>query len=278
MNNNPLVSIIIPTINSEEFLRKCLTSIKKQSYKNIEIIIVDGGSSDNTLKIAKDFNSKVYEYKPKVKPGVFDAPYKRNFGVKKAKGRYVYYVDTDMELGNKIVEEAVRLCSVTADAVILPEDSFGTSIWAKAKNLERRCYWGDDTIEAPRFFKKDVWIKMGGLDEDLGGGGDDWDLYQKLLENDYKVKRTKSIVMHNEGNLKLTKLLKKRFMYGRDSVKYISKRPRVGIVSYFPIRRAYLRNWKLFVSRPLDSFVFIIMRSAEYAAGFSGAIYSFIVK
>lgn len=276
--NNPLVSIVIPTKNSGQFLENCLKSIKAQSYKNIEVIIVDGNSTDSTIEIAKKYHTKVFQHSPKVKTGTFDAPHKRNFGIGKAKGEYVYYVDADMELSKNLLSEATNLCKLGADAVIIKEDSFGTGIWAKAKNLERRCYWGDDTVEAPRFFKKDVWTNLGGLDENLGGGGDDWDLYQKFLEKEHTVARTKNLVKHNEGNLKLNKLIKKRFMYGRDSFRYVSKRPIAGTKSYFPIRKAYLRNWKLFVKRPSDAIVFIIMRSAEYFAGFSGVLYSLISK
>src|SRR5205823_3877249 len=128
------------------------------------------------------------------------------------------------------------------DAVIVPEDSFGVGIWARAKNLERQCYWGDETVEAPRFLKRQVWDEVSGLDVSVGGN-DDWDLYQKLLKGGYKVGRTRSIVWHNEGHLRLRKLFKKRFMYGRHTIKYIAKRPKEGIRSYFPFRKSYLRNW-----------------------------------
>lgn len=276
MNNKPLVSVIIPTKNSAEFLDNCLKSIKRQSYKNIEIIIVDGNSKDKTKEITKKSKVNFFNYSYKVRKGTFDAPHKRNFGVKNAKGDFVYYVDADMELTPNVICEAVEACNLDYGAIIVSEDSFGIGVWANAKNLERRCYWGDDTVEAPRFFKKNVWDKVGGLDESLGGGGDDWDLYQKLLKKGYKVGRIKSLVMHNEGNLKLTKLLRKRFMYGRDSFRYISKRPREGTKSYFPIRKAYIKNWRLFAKRPKDTAAFIVMRTGEYAAGFSGILYSFI--
>jgi len=226
--------------------------------------------------LAKKYKAKIHIFDPHLPSGVFDAPHKRNFGVKKAKGNFVYYVDADMELTKNVIEEAIKLCLLKYDAVIIPEDSFGVGIWAKAKNLERRCYWGDNTIEAPRFFKKNVLEKLGGLDENLGGGGDDWDLYQKLLENGYKVSRTKSLVKHNEGNLKLTRLIKKRFMYGKDSFKYIVKRPKAGTRSYFPLRKAYFKNWRLFIRRPIDTGAFITMRTAEYSAGLSGAMYSLL--
>lgn len=276
-NNKSLVSIIIPAKMSAMLLEDCLKSIQEQTYKNIETIIVDSDSGDGTKELAKKYKCTLYNYFPKVKKGLFDAPHKRNYGVKKAKGEYIYYVDADMQLTPNVVREAVEKMA-TYDAIIIPEDSFGIGIWARAKNLERQCYWGDDTIEAPRFVKKSVWTKLGGLDEILGGGGDDWDLYQKLLENGYKVSRIKSLTMHNEGDLKLSKLIKKRFMYGRDSLRYITKRPATASLSYFPIRKAYIKNWRLFAKRPGDTCAFIIMRTAEYTGAFFGILYSLLIK
>lgn len=272
------VSIVIPTRNSALFLENCLRSIKNQTFKNIETIIVDSKSTDKTLELAKKYNATVYTFIPNVPLGTFEAPHKRNYGMKKAKGEYLYYVDTDMELKSNVVNEAVTKCSQGADAVIVGEDSFGEGVWANAKNLERRCYWGDDNVETPRFFKKSVWKVLGGLDETLGGGGEDWDFYQKLKDNGYKTVRIKSIVMHNEGKLRLKNLLKKRFMYGRDSLKYITKRPKAGVKSYFPIRKGFIKNWKSFLVRPVDTFFFLIMRTLEYSAGFGGIIYSYLNK
>lgn len=272
-----LVSIVIATKNSARFLENCLQSIKNQSYHDIEIVIVDGKSTDNTRDIAKHYACRIYTYVPQVKKGSFDASYKRNYGAAKAKGAYIYWVDADMELPKGLVKEAVSLCrDGGAAAVILPEDSFGEGIWIRAKNLERRCYWGDETVECPRFFMRSVWDTIGGLDESLGAGGDDLDLYQKVLERGYKVARTKNIVMHNEGTLTLRILFKKHFMYGRDTLRYFYKRPKASIISYFPIRKGYIQNIRLFLRRPLDTLLFLIMRPSEYFAGFLGLLYSFI--
>lgn len=267
---SPIVSIIIPTRNSSLFLENCLKSIKNQSYKPIEVLIVDGGSKDKTQAIGKKYGAKILFFDPKLPKGVFDAPHKRNYGVKMSKGEFVYYVDADMELPEKLIEEAVLLCRSRYDALILPEDSFGEGLWARAKNLERRCYWGDDYIESPRFFKKSVWEKLGGLDESLSGGRDDGDLYEKLKESKYKVGRTRSIVMHNEGKLTLSNIFKKKVMYGQDVLKYVSKRPTVGIVSYSPIRLAFVKNWKMFLQRPTDSSAFAVMKAVEVAGGAYG--------
>jgi arabinofuranan 3-O-arabinosyltransferase len=276
---NPLVSIVIPVKNSGFYLQNCLASIHKQTYSPIEVLLIDSHSTDNTEELAKKFHYRLILFAPKLKNGVFEAPHKRNYGASVASGKYIYYLDADMELPKGLITEAVMLCEGKKyDAVTLSEDSFGIGIWARAKNLERRCYWGDETIEAPRFIRRSVWLDVGGMDEQVGGGGDDWDLYQKLLEKGYKVSRAKSIVRHNEGNLRLKHLMKKRFMYGTQTLRYISKRPREGIISYFPFRKAYFRHWRSFLARPGDTLAFIIMRSAEYAAGFAGIIFGILHK
>ena len=163
-NKHKLVSIVIPTRNSAKILENCLKSIKKQAYPNVEIIIADGKSSDNVREIAKKYDCRFFLYNPKIREIFFDAPHKINYGASKAKGYFMYWLDADMELTKNLIRDAVSACEKGAGAVIIPEDSFGVGIWAAAKQLERRCYWGDDTVESPRFFKKKVWNDVGGLE------------------------------------------------------------------------------------------------------------------
>jgi len=274
--SNKLVSIVIPTENSAKPLLRCLKSIRDQLYTPIETIIVDGKSTDKTLAIAQQFNCRVFTFIPKVKKNAYNASHKRNFGAHKARGTYVYWVDADMLLPKKLIQEAVQLCENRADAVIVPEDSFGRGPWAKAKNLERRCYWEDTTVEAPRFFKRTVLKKIKWFDESLGAGGDDLDIYLKTIEAGFTVHRSKNILFHDEGHLTLKKLFLKRFRYGRDTLKYFRKRPLRSVVSFFPLHPAYLKHWRMFVKRPTDTYHFIIMRSVEYIAGFLGIMYSYI--
>ena len=274
-NNNEIVSIVIPTKNSAGFLDSCLKNIRLQSYPKIEIIIVDSKSTDNVEELAKKYKVRFLTYIPKVEKGIFDAPHKRNYGMAKAKGKYVYWLDADMTLPKNLIAEAVELCIKGADAVILPEDSFGVGIWSKAKQLERRCYWNDPTMESPRFYKKSVWEDIGGFDLSLGAGGDDIDLTQKLLEKNYVIKRAKNIVLHNEGNLTLRNTIRKHFMYGREMFNYFKKRPRSWIATYNPIKFSYFSHWKLFIGHPVEAILFIFMRTLEYIAGFVGLIYSF---
>ena len=275
MKKNPLVSIVIPMKNPDIFLEKCLKTIKQQTYKNIEIVIVSGKVLGVEVLAAK-YGARVFEFEPKLSSGRFDATHRRNYGVKKAKGKYLYYADTDYELTKNVIKECVLCADGGYDAVITPLDTFGTGIWARAKRLERRCYFGDEAVEAPRFFRKKVWDKLGGLDENLAGGGDDWDLYQKLKDKNYRVGRVRAIIKHNEGDLKLNRIYKKAFMYGKDVIKYFRKRPKEAIKSYFPIRPGYIKNWKLLLQNPRDTATFIFVRIIEYSAGFLGFLYSLL--
>lgn len=277
---NPLVSIIIPTRNSSIFLSECLNSIKKQSYKNTEIIVIDNNSSDNTKILAKKIADKFINIgKIKSFKGRFSATFQRNYGVQKSKGKIVYYLDADMVIEKDVIKECVELISNSgAGAVIIPEDSHGTTFWARCKQFERRCYWGDDSIEAPRCFLKEVWKKVGGLDESIAGGGDDWDMHEKIKDMKITTKRTISLALHNEGALSLSRLIKKRFLYGKDTVKYISKRKNVALIQYFPVRKGFLKNWRMFILSPVLGIGTIIMRLVEYAAGGAGILYNIINK
>ena len=76
--------------------------------------------------------------------------------------------------------------------------------------------------------------------------------------------------------MKIGNLIRKRFMYGRDSIQYIRKRPKAAIRSYFPIRPAFIRHWRYFIRQPIIGTTVIVMRVLEYSAGALGIVYTFL--
>lgn len=86
---SPLLSIIIPTLNAAKVLETCLKSIKKQTFKDYEIIVVDGGSTDKTHKIAKKFKCKIIHNPLKT------AEAAKALGLKMASGKYIALIDSD---------------------------------------------------------------------------------------------------------------------------------------------------------------------------------------
>lgn len=111
MQNNPLISIIVPVYDVEKYLKKCIQSIVDQTYKNLEIILVDDGSSDNSGKICDEFAQKDSRIKVihKINGGQADA---RNKALDIMNGEWVSFVDSDDFIHSSHVEnlylQAVR--------------------------------------------------------------------------------------------------------------------------------------------------------------------------
>ena len=105
-NQQPLVSIIIPVYNGSNYLRDAIDSALSQTYSNIEILVINDGSTDNTEEIAKSYGSKIRYYK-KPNGGVSSA---LNFGISKMKGEYFSWLShDDMYLPEKVEEEVKYL-------------------------------------------------------------------------------------------------------------------------------------------------------------------------
>lgn len=104
--DNSLVSIIIPIYNAEKYLRDNLDSVVNQTYKNLEIILLNDGSTDNSLSICKEYSSRDNRIVVIDKPnsGQGDT---RNKGIELATGRYIYFADSDDLLDLKLIETAV---------------------------------------------------------------------------------------------------------------------------------------------------------------------------
>jgi glycosyltransferase involved in cell wall biosynthesis len=263
--NNPLVSLLVHTKNSERTIEKHLESIKNQSYKNIEIIAVDNHSTDNTVQILKKYTKHVFTFGP-------ERSAQRNYGAKKASGDYLLVPDSDMQLTKDVVLECVQLVIKNPEikAVVIPEKSIGIGFWAACKALERSCYLGDSTIEAARFFDKKVFWEMGGYDEKITGP-EDWDLPQRI-KNKYRIGRINSFIIHDEGNLHFKTLLRKKYYYGQQLSRYLSKHSSKTTITqtmYF-LRPAFYRNWKKLLVDPFHTVGMFGMLTGEQFAGALG--------
>lgn len=91
----PIISVVIPSYNSEKFISKCLTSILKQTFKNFEIIVINDFSSDNSLNIIKKFQEKDKRVKIINNHKNIGAHNSRMLGVKNAEGNYIAFIDSD---------------------------------------------------------------------------------------------------------------------------------------------------------------------------------------
>lgn len=100
--NEPLVSILIPTFNSSKTIKRCIDSVTNQTYKNIEIIICDGGSKDITLDIIKNYDFITII---NCKKGVSR---QRNELLSNSKGDFVFFVDSDDYIDSDLIEKLLK--------------------------------------------------------------------------------------------------------------------------------------------------------------------------
>jgi glycosyltransferase involved in cell wall biosynthesis len=103
---NPLVSVIIPLYNAEKYIAETIENVLKQTYSNIEIIIIDDGSTDKSLSIAKSFEGEKVKVFSQLNKGASAA---RNYGLREAKGDFIQFLDADDLLSDNKIEEQVNL-------------------------------------------------------------------------------------------------------------------------------------------------------------------------
>lgn len=189
MENMPLISVIVPVYNTGQFLGKCLDSILGQTYSNIEIILINDGSSDNSLTVAEQYVSKDKRIRlfNQENQGIMSVRIK---GIEQAKGEYIGFVDSDdwiepdmyVKLMGYMLQYDCDL--VTSDAKIhRPDGTFliGYDNYAKGlyTNLARDIYPSmlyDYTIKWramrsylwSKLFRKDILAKIiKDLDKDI---------------------------------------------------------------------------------------------------------------
>lgn len=267
MNAN-LVSVIISTKNEEPVIENLLKSIKQQTYKLIEIIVVDNNSTDATKNIARRYTNLVFNKGP-------ERSAQRNFGAKNAKGKYVVFLDADMVLDKNVIEECVSEFRIQNSkfkigGIIIPERSIGEGFWGQVKAFERSFYVGEESIEAARFFEKNIFWECGGYNEDITGP-EDWDMSWKV-KSKYKIGRIKSFITHNEGKAKLTDFLEKKYYYGKGSAAYIKSYSLkfTGKQVIYLFRPAFYKNWKRMARKPELACGTIVLLVLEQIAGFLG--------
>lgn len=167
-----MISVIIPALNEEKYLPILLSQIKKQGFKDCEIIVADGGSQDKTVEIAKSFSCKV------IKGGT--TAQGRNAGAKEAKGEILVFLDADNlylpdGFFEKIVEEFKKRNLGVATFPLMVKGNFWDRLIYRVYN-----FW----VKLTQNFlphacnvivvKKEVFEKVGGFDEKIKIAEDHW--------------------------------------------------------------------------------------------------------
>lgn len=185
--SNPLITIVTPVYNGAEYLEETILSIINQSYKNIQYIIIDGNSTDESLKIIKKFSNKIDYFISEKDNGMYDALIK---GFSRGKGKYFAWLNSDDLYFNDAIEKAISVMeknkfewmvgapSVLVNKKIIFRHCYHYPTWIIANGLTTPCYWGYIPQESTIFTRK-LYNNCGGLNKKLKYAGD-FDLWKKF--------------------------------------------------------------------------------------------------
>lgn len=232
----PLVSVIIPTYNSQKNIRSCLESIKKQTYKRIEILVVDRHSTDETVQIARKLKAKVFPLKSERSEA-------KNYAARMAGGEFLFFIDSDMMLTSKVVEECVNNCLLEGlDGIIVPEKCVGQGLLGESLETEKNSVCNSTKfIQIPRFVKKKNFLTVGGYDEKLVCG-EDFEFFQRYQNCGSKTGKISSRILHIEGNPSPYSILSKAYYYGKTLPALVKKTPITTVERYANLRLFSIRN------------------------------------
>ncbi len=256
---NPLVSINIATYNSEKTLSKCLDSIRNQTYKNLEIIIMDSYSKDKTLETAKSFGA-IIVYAPTLASA-------RKAGSDASKGDYIFIVDSDQILEKDVVEKCVYACEKEGyDGVTLFEKSliikgtFVENVIAYDKEIFHSLQ-DDDPIKGtaiPRFFRAGFFKKVE-FEKNPPITFEHTIIHHKIVEMGAKIKFVNAFIWHHE-TATIREVARKFFRYG---------------YYYIP---AYKFNKELAIHHSMPRRTYFHYKALKNPVLFAGLFYVYFVK
>ncbi len=259
----PLVTVIVPTRNSGRFLEACLTSVRQQSYPNIELIVIDNHSTDSTLEIANRYADSVFSAGPERSAQV-------NHGAELARGSFVYRVDADFLLDPEVVSECVRLADGPNTAVVVHNTPDSTVSWiARVRKFEVDMYKYSITHSSARFLPRELFLSLGGLRVDVTSG-EDYDFQNRLLKNGVQCVFADAEAVHLDEPSRLGPILRKYCKYGQDFPNYrrYNKAESKRQLAFF--RKDYLVHWRSFLLHPVTSSLFLTYHSLKFVAGGAG--------
>jgi glycosyltransferase involved in cell wall biosynthesis len=214
--STPTVSFVVPTRNSARTIAACVLSLRNQTYANVEIVVVDNESTDDTAERALAAGAdRVVIAGP-------ERCAQRNRGSRESAGEFVVFIDSDMVLEPAIASQIIEEFEQHPElgALIIPEQSFGDGFWTKCRVLEKSLYVGNESVEAARAFRREVFDAVGGWNENLTAA-EDWDLDDRIRAHGVIVGRVDAFIWHDEGKLRLRGTFGKKRYYGQWIAAYL---------------------------------------------------------
>jgi len=196
------VSVIIPTYNRGDKLQRAIDSVLNQTYTNLEIIVIDDGSTDNTPEIVQKYDDNQIKY-------IYccenrGANHARNIGVRNSNGKYISFLDSDDVLRKKYHEITINALENSNSDCVGAFVSYNVynNGFEGTHNIKKEVVKQDDLAHkniiggfSCTVFKSDIFDKIGGLDENLDAS-QDYDFYLRVLKDHKMIGIDKVLLDH----------------------------------------------------------------------------------
>ena len=250
--NQPLVTVVIPCFNYGEFIQQAVDSVLNQTLKNLEVIIVDGGSNDgHTIEVLKNFSRPKTEIF--LREGRQYVGSNRNYGIARARGKYICCLDADDSLDHTYLEKSIFILETYGFDIVSTATEFVGGRDGKCDIFERPTLLeqirGNHVLTCA-VFRKDLWLKVGGF-HDFGVGknhvAEDWEFWVRAFAAGARVRNISGEYLFkyriHDGGISLSSDKSVRSL--RHQKKAILKKNR-GLINVSSIRNSYLQNSKNF--------------------------------
>lgn len=263
----PLVSINIPTLNSSKTLEDCLRAVKNQTYSNIETLLIDSNSNDNTLEIARKYCAQVLNTEWKLLGARF-------LGCQHSNGEYILLLDSDQILYPDTVERLVQECE-RYDMMSLEETAYDPQTFleklfvADRRLINKHSDVHLEPIEGvmlARFYKKSVLeaafknIPIDKLHDVVAH--DHAIIYYEAYKISSKAGLLPKAVMHKEPS-SLLELWRKNYRYGKTTRELIDNDLYTDLLR----RKTRFRKGLSFDSESIQSFLLLLLKGIPYTIG-----------
>jgi arabinofuranan 3-O-arabinosyltransferase len=249
------VSVIVPTRNSARTVKRCLESVRGQTFPDIELIVVDNASTDGTVDIAGGLADTVCGLGR-------ERSEQRNIGAALATGEHLLFLDSDQVLEPTVVADAVDVFERDGRVglLVIPELERGSGFYVRCRALEKRLYLGDAAAEAARVYRATAFSDAGGFDEALTGP-EDYDLADRVLAQGWRRARVDAIVWHEEEAIRFSDSFRKKRYYGRALPRYYATRP--ALARARTTRVSLLKHGGLLLQQPREGLGLVALKCLD---------------
>lgn len=194
--NEPLVSVVMPCYNDGPYIEEAVDSLRKQTWTNLELVIIDDGSDEETVQMIEQtpFPRKKILHTSHIGPAAA-----RNKGISEAEGGFILPLDADDTIDETYIQKAmaVMMANSNAGIVYCRADLFGEAkgLW-DLPDYSLKTELLDNCIFVTAIFRKEDWEKVGGFCEEFRAGMEDYDFWLSLIEMGREVYQLQEVLFH----------------------------------------------------------------------------------